>query len=308
MTRNVKSEISSSVAGARTQPRSPRGQKRRARILQAAAELFLDRGYGETAIDAIVERSGGSKATLYSYFPTKEDLFHAVVDDIVSNRQQPPNEVSGDLRAALIMLAVQRMKVVFSSQHRQLLRLIVAEHDRFPAIAAMYYEHGPKRSHDMLVGYMWQLKERGLLQIDSPEESAEFLIGMLVHQWYLVQLYLQAPPPSEQAMHERATHVVDRFLEAFGYPEGGTSRGEAGVEIKPDPQPTTKAKTGTTAKSRTKTGATAKTKSKSKTATPPKTRPGPKPQTRTGTQAGTETPAKARAAAGRSGSGRDTQS
>lgn len=248
MPRKPKSEVLSSAPGEGLRPRSPRGQKRRAKILQAAAELFLDRGYSETAIDAIVERSGGSKATLYSYFPTKEELFHAVVDDIVSNRQQPPVEMSQDLPSAMIMLAVQRMKVVFSRQHRQLLRLIVAEHHRFPKIAAMYYEHGPRRSHDMLVEYMQQLKARGLLQIDSPEESAEFLIGMLVHQWYLVQLYLEEPPPSEQAMHERATHVVDRFLEAFGYPEGGKTPGEAKTKINTD----TRANTRIPAETKTK--------------------------------------------------------
>lgn len=216
------------LAGASAQaaaPRSTRGQKRRQKILKAAADLFLEYGYGETSVDAIVERSGGSKATLYSYFPNKEDLFYAVVDEIVSNRQEPVLDESQDLRTALIDFTVQRMKVVFSSQHRQLLRLIVSERDRFPRIASMYYEHGPKRSHDLLVNYMGELKARGLLEIDSAEEAAEFLIGMLLHQWYLAQLYLQAPPPPEHVMRDRATHVVDRFLEAFGYADAAVARG-----------------------------------------------------------------------------------
>lgn len=210
-------------------PRSTRGQNRRVRILRAAAELFLDHGYGDTSIDAIVERAGGSKATLYNYFPTKDDLFHAVIDDIVSNRQQPELDDDENLREALIKFGLQRMKVVFSSQHRLLLRLIVAERDRFPTIAAMYYEHGPRRSHDLLVDYMSQLKQRGLLAIDNPEESAEFFIGMLLHHWYLAQLYLQAPAPSERAMRDRAIHVVDRFLDAFGLPEQAARKKSAAV-------------------------------------------------------------------------------
>ncbi len=213
-------------------PKSARGRNRRAKILKAAADLFLDHGYGETSIDAIVDRCGGSKATLYNYFSTKEELFHAVIDDIVSNRQKPDLDISEDLRTTLITFALQRMKVVFSSQHRQLLRLIVAERDRFPQIAAMYYEHGPKRSHDLVVSYMERLKSRGLLEIDNPEESAEFLIGMLLHHWYLAQLYLQTPPPSERSMRDRATHVVDRFLDAFGFPE------DAGLKARPAPKKT----------------------------------------------------------------------
>ena len=65
---------------------SSRGQQRKAKILSAATRLFLSEGYGETSIDAIVEKSGGSKATLYSYYPTKADLFRAVVDSIVTKK------------------------------------------------------------------------------------------------------------------------------------------------------------------------------------------------------------------------------
>ncbi len=198
-------------------PASSRGQERQARILGAATTLFLKTGYGDTSIDAIVEQSGGSKATLYSYFPTKAALFRAVVDAVVSNRADPELEPSDDVREVLTGFAEQRMRIVFSRRHRALLRLIVAERVRFPDIAEMYYQRGPKRSHDLLVGYMRQLKRQRILDIDSAEEAAEFFIGMLLHQWYIAQLYLRASPPSVSAMRKRAAHVVDKFLDSFGY-------------------------------------------------------------------------------------------
>lgn len=195
-------------------PRSTRGRVRRERILRAATELFLDNGYGDTSIDAIVERSGGSKATLYSYFPAKDELFRAVIDAIVSLREEPELESGGDVRTALVTFGVRRMRVVFSSQHRALLRLIVGERERFPDIARMYYERGPHRSEEILTEYMTVLKDRNLLAIERPSESAQFLIGMLFFDWYLAQLYLGAQP-SRQAMQQRAERVVDRFMEAF---------------------------------------------------------------------------------------------
>lgn len=195
-------------------PRSTRGRVRRERILRAATELFLDNGYGDTSIDAIVERSGGSKATLYSYFPAKDELFRAVIDAIVSLREEPELESGGDVRTALVTFGVRRMRVVFSNQHRALLRLIVGERERFPDIARMYYERGPHRSEEILTEYMTVLKDRNLLAIESPSESAQFLIGMLFFDWYLAQLYLGAQP-SRQAMQQRAERVVDRFMEAF---------------------------------------------------------------------------------------------
>ncbi len=195
-------------------PKSSRGRVRRERILRAATELFLDNGYGDTSIDAIVERSGGSKATLYSYFAAKDELFRAVIDLVVSLREEPELESGGDVRTALVTFGVRRMRVVFSSRHRALLRLIVGERERFPDIARMYYERGPHRSEEILTEYMTVLKDRNLLAIERPSESAQFLIGMLFFDWYLAQLYLGAQP-SRQAMQQRAERVVDRFMEAF---------------------------------------------------------------------------------------------
>ena len=193
-------------------PQSSRGRERRARILKAATDLFLKTGYGDTSIDAIVEKSGGSKATLYTYFPTKDDLFRAVIEGVVSNRKEPELDSSADIRTALVTFGVQRMQVVFSRQHRALLRLIIAERERFPDIARLYYDIGPMRSHDLLVDYFSELKDRGLLDVESPAESADFFIGMLLHQWYINQLYTRVTPPSLEEMQYRAERVVDTFL------------------------------------------------------------------------------------------------
>ncbi len=199
-------------------PSSRRGQLRKASILKAATSLFLKDGYGATSVNTIVARSGGSKATFYSYFPTKDVLLRAVVDGIVSNREEPQLQASEDIRITLSTYAEHRLQVVFSQRHQALLGLIVAERERFPDIALMYFERGPKRSHDLLVAYMLELKQRGHLDIESAEESAEFFIGMLLHQWYISQLLLRASLPTTEAMRQRAGHVVDRFLGAFRKP------------------------------------------------------------------------------------------
>ena len=188
---------------------------RRDRILSAATELFLENGYGDTSIDAIVERSGGSKATLYSYFPAKDELFRAVIDAIVLHRVEPELAPGGDIRSELVTFAMRRMSVVFSSQHRALLRLIVGERERFPDIARMYYDHGPKRSKQFLTEYMTILKEQNLLAIGDPAESAEFLVGMLFFEGYLEQLYLGEVLLPEKKWQQRIERVVDRFMEAF---------------------------------------------------------------------------------------------
>ena len=201
-------------------PVSKRGHRRKAKILSAATDLFLSGGYGQTSIDAIVEKSGGSKATLYSYYPTKADLFRAVVDSIVSSDEHSELKSLDNVRDTLVQFAIHRMSVVFSRKHRSLMRLIIAECDHFQDIARTYYESGPLRSHVILRDYFETLIDQGLIDIRSAEEASEFFRGMLLHQRYIDQLYLDRPVPSAEEVEVRARHVVDRFLEAYHLPEG----------------------------------------------------------------------------------------
>lgn len=196
-------------------PQSARGRARLSRMMSAATALFLRDGYDKTSIDAILEQSGGSKATLYSYFPTKEDLFRAVIDSSLDTPPHPPLDTQADIRKTLTDFSVDRLHVIFSDHHRAVLRLIIAERERFPELAVLYYERGPVRGHRVLVDYLVALKAQNLLDIDDPEEAAEFFIGMLMHKWYKELLLLRLPTPSDEALQRRAEHVVDRFLEAF---------------------------------------------------------------------------------------------
>jgi len=205
--------------GGQPVPGSLRGQKRRKKILAAATRLFLKGGYGATSIDAIVVSSGGSKATLYSFFPTKADLFRAVVDSIVTSNVDVELQSLDNIRDTLVMFAEKRMRVVFSRKHRALMGLIISERDRFPDIARMYYERGPLRGHTLLRDYFETLIAKGLIDIPSAEEAAQFFRGMLMHQRYIDHLYLHAQVPSEEEVGVRARHVVDRFLEAYHQPD-----------------------------------------------------------------------------------------
>jgi TetR/AcrR family transcriptional regulator, mexJK operon transcriptional repressor len=197
-------------------PNSSRGRERLARILDAATDLFLRDGYGATSIDSILEVSGGSKATLYNYFPTKDDLFRAVIDEVMSTDAPPKLDAGADPRRTLTELSVQRLEIVFSARHRALLRLIIAERDRFPDLARMYYERAPLRTRKLLISYLRELERRRVLAKGTAEEAAEFFIGMVAHEWILEVLLLGgSQKPTSEAIRERAVRVVDRLLRAF---------------------------------------------------------------------------------------------
>ena len=205
-----------SLAIHRLEPQSARGRARLTKILEAATELFLKVGYEQASIDAILVQSGGSKSTLYAYFPTKQDLFRSVIDNVVDNNDVGTAlDTSVNARLVLAEFAVSRQRIVLSPRHRAVLGLVIAERERFPDLAAIYWERGPQKSQRLLATYLEALKHREILAIDDAEEAAEFFIGMLFQRWYKQLLYLNLPAPSEAAQRARAERVVARFWAAY---------------------------------------------------------------------------------------------
>jgi len=200
----------------RLEPQSARGRARLTKILNAATDLFLEVGYEQTSIDAILVRSGGSKSTLYAYFPTKEDLFRSVIDSVVDNSGLGAAlDISSNARSVLTKFAVSRQRVVLSPRHRAVIGLVIAERDRFPDLAQIYWERGPQRSGRQLVTYLEALRNREILAIDDAEEAAEFFIGMIFQHWLRQLYYVNLPPPSEESIRARAERVVARFWAAY---------------------------------------------------------------------------------------------
>jgi TetR/AcrR family transcriptional regulator, mexJK operon transcriptional repressor len=200
----------------RLEPQSARGRARLAKILDAATELFLKVGYEHASIDAILVQSGGSKSTLYAYFPTKEDLFRSVIDSVVDNNDVGAAlDVSSNARVVLMEFAVSRQRVVLSPRHRAVIGLVIAERERFPDLAQIYFQRGPAKSGRLLATYLDALKHREILAIDNAEEAAEFFVGMLFQHWHEALFYVNAPAPSEAVIRARAERVVARFWAAY---------------------------------------------------------------------------------------------
>ncbi len=128
-----------------TDTKSERTKLRRKTILRAAAELFFEQGYATTSIDAIIERTGGSKRTIYSEFGSKEGLFLALVAD---NADRAISALSldyttqSDLPDTLTTFGNHLLEVYMSPSVLGIYRIIITEAGRFPDLARVFYEKG----------------------------------------------------------------------------------------------------------------------------------------------------------------------
>jgi TetR/AcrR family transcriptional regulator, mexJK operon transcriptional repressor len=146
--------------------------------------LFLAEGYGATSIEAVAQRARISKRTFYHRFPDKAALFGAVVRRIIDELRPPagtPLYEGSNLEEVLRRLARLMLRGVLTPMALALNRLMVAEAQRFPELAAIVAREGGRAE---LVGQLVSIFEResraGGLAIDRAAFAAEQFLQLVV--------------------------------------------------------------------------------------------------------------------------------
>ncbi|WP_409363074.1 TetR/AcrR family transcriptional regulator [Bradyrhizobium lablabi] len=128
-----------------TRPAANRAEKsaeRRMAIIEAAMEEFVARGFAATRLDDVAKRAGVAKGTLYLHFKDKESMFEELIRTalvpLISRMSAPP-PIGGSVRDAVERFAETFILEIASTRRGDIIRLIVAEGPRFPAIADFYF-------------------------------------------------------------------------------------------------------------------------------------------------------------------------
>jgi len=122
----------------------PVGRKM-AQVNCAARRLFLDQGFTATSMDAVAREAGVSKATLYSYFPSKDALFaHLIADECIAVQAGIVLPTLSDgLEVALRRFARDYVRMFLTAKKQSLVRVMANENNRFPEMCLHFYETGP---------------------------------------------------------------------------------------------------------------------------------------------------------------------
>ena len=155
-------------------------------IRDAAASLFLEKGYQGTSMDEIAALAGVSKQTIYTHFPNKEVLFQDLVlgnagrvDEFTAEIQRTFDQGS-DLSRGLRDVARLYMRFVIRPEVLRLRRLVLGEAGRFPGLAQRYYELVPERVYQALADLFRQLTDRGLLSVDDATLAAHHFAWLVL--------------------------------------------------------------------------------------------------------------------------------
>lgn len=154
---------------------------RRQAIVEAATRSFLEDGYAATSMSGLLKTLGGSKATLWSYFRSKEELFAAVIEDLTAAfRAELEGGLlrSAEIDATLTSFCSSFMRKMEHPDSVATRRLIMGESGRFPEVGQIFYERAVVHVQHALTAYIRGQIAAGSLRDESPEKMAQLLIGL----------------------------------------------------------------------------------------------------------------------------------
>ncbi len=195
----------------------PRSEKAHQAILDAAAELLLDRGLSAVSMDAVAKRAGVSKATIYRWWPTKETLaLDALYTEWAAARPLPRD--TGSLRGDLLSLLRPWGRLASSRPYGRVIAALITEAQTDPAFAAEYRQRVVEPRREQARAIFRRAIERGEIPADTKVEVAlDLLYGALYHRL----LHGHAP------LNDRfATDVIDMALGGIQpVPDGAAGTG-----------------------------------------------------------------------------------
>lgn len=128
-----------------TAPRRARRKNARpGELLEAALDLFVEKGYAATRVEEVAARAGVSKGTLFLYFPSKEDLFKAVVRENMAGRfaewKLELDAFEGNSAELLRHCYAVWWERIGNTKAAGITKLMVSEARNFPALAHFYQQ------------------------------------------------------------------------------------------------------------------------------------------------------------------------
>ncbi|MFG1462472.1 TetR/AcrR family transcriptional regulator [Xanthobacter sp. DSM 24535] len=150
------------------------------RIRAAARRLFLERGYGNTSMDAVAAAAPVSKRTLYQHYPSKADLFGAVISEVWSHFTSGPilpETTQEDPRQVLRTFVARLCTHWEQPDVIPILRLIIAEAPRFPELSDALARTSKEPTLRSLTAYLERLRAAGQLpgDCDTGLAATQFL-------------------------------------------------------------------------------------------------------------------------------------
>ncbi|MEM9300973.1 MAG: TetR/AcrR family transcriptional regulator [Pseudomonadota bacterium] len=207
--------IAATDVSARGRPKSKTKQRQ---ILEAAVELFLDKGFDGASMDEIAVRAGVSKQTVYSHFNNKEELFSSCIEQKCVSYELSREFFDHELpvRDMLERIAHKFSSMLLAPEVVRMKRILCATAEQSPQLSDLFFEAGPRNMVAVLSNYLDSKAADGELEVENPETAARQLLYMLHGEGHNCALMNTTDRPPEEAVYAYVDDCVDLFMRAYG--------------------------------------------------------------------------------------------
>jgi AcrR family transcriptional regulator len=194
-----------------------KSELRREAILDIALDLFREVGFEAASMSQIAARVGGSKATLYNYFPSKEEL---LLQAMLASADKYAHEVrqilqqSDDLSTQLHSFVVSLLKLVNSPKTTQILRVAISVGGTTD-IGRRFYEMGTHEPWMEVADVLRRAMDQRGLDVGDPDMMAGHLRD-LCHTDLICNLLGATSVTSDEEAERKAAYIVKVFFRAYG--------------------------------------------------------------------------------------------
>lgn len=219
--RPARKSAAKKLSSTRGRPPAREVARRAERLLDVATEVFLEKGYQGASMIEIARRAGASKQTLYSRYPSKAELFAALIERKAARLFEAigPLGEGRSVRDTLIHCGANLLELIVSPDARGVHRVVIAECHDFPELGEIFWSRGPGRVRAMLADYLRSQQALGNLprprtRLRDPEQAVELLLALIVSDMSL-RAWIGLTSPNKKTSAERRAWVefaVDVFF------------------------------------------------------------------------------------------------
>jgi AcrR family transcriptional regulator len=208
-------DIAEQTRKPRGRPQMRRDEDTRALLIEAARQEFLTKGYAGTCMNDVAQRAGVSTKTVYRLVPNKADLLGRVIADTIGTFMIDFDAEALD--AVPIAEGLERMLTAYgtltlSDETIAMNRLVIRESDKFPEIAAAFYEAAILRTTEAMAAWLRRQCERGRITLEDPNEAAGMLRGMMIMEPQRAVMLGQRTAPDHREIAARAKRCAHLLL------------------------------------------------------------------------------------------------
>lgn len=200
-----------------------RTEAKRKAILDVAAQVFREFGYEGALMSEIRARLGGSKSTLYSYFPSKDELFFEVLMTSIEAKFEAVHEAlvpsTDNIEEALRHFGERLLTFLYLPEIRAQRHLAISESGR-TELGRIVYERSVLRSYGLIAEFLQNAMRLGKLKLADPAVATKHLTALLESELIDQFLYQQLSEVTADEIKGASDRAIGVFMAAYGLNKG----------------------------------------------------------------------------------------